>query len=70
SPAVMVVETQNTRTGLGSRFGTWLIERGLSPKYRRLGVTKQGAGGLSEHVLHQGLGSEDIESSFRKLIGS
>lgn len=70
SPAVMVVETQNTRTGLGSRYGTWLIERGFSPKYARQGVTKQGAGGLSEHVIHQGLGSEGIEASFRALIGS
>ncbi len=70
SPAVMVVETQNSRTGLGSRYGTWLLERGFTPRYRHLGVTRQGSGGLSEHVLHQGLGSEDIETAFRKLIGS
>lgn len=29
---VLVVEPLNRKTGLGSRFGTYLLERGLHPK--------------------------------------
>lgn len=67
SPAVLLVEAQNTRTGLGARFGTWLLERGLTPRYAHLGTHRQGAGGLAEHALHQGLGTEDIRRAFREL---
>ena len=28
---------------LGSRFGTWLLERQLTPKYGYLGTNKEGA---------------------------
>ncbi|MFM6437643.1 MAG: transketolase C-terminal domain-containing protein, partial [Microcystis panniformis] len=31
SPFVLVVEAFNRRTGLGSRYGSWLLERGLTP---------------------------------------
>ena len=48
APFVMVVESFNRRTGLGSRFGTWLLERGLTPKYAYLGVHEEGCGGLLE----------------------
>ena len=67
SPAVLLVEAQNSRTGLGVRFGTWLLERGLTPRYAHLGTHRQGAGGLAEHTLHQGLGTEDIRRAFRGL---
>jgi transketolase C-terminal domain/subunit len=33
-PFVLVVETQNRKTGLGSKMGTWLLERKLTPRYR------------------------------------
>jgi transketolase C-terminal domain/subunit len=33
-PFVLVVETQNRKTGLGSKMGTWLLERRLTPRYR------------------------------------
>ncbi|MFP4644921.1 MAG: transketolase C-terminal domain-containing protein, partial [Spirochaetales bacterium] len=68
SPAVLLVEAQNTRTGLGTRFGTWLLERGLTPRYAHIGTHRQGAGGLAEHILHQGLGTENIKAEFKKLI--
>jgi transketolase len=67
SPFVLVVESQNRNTGLGSRFGTWLLERGLTPKYQHLGVTKLGEGGLWEQMTHQGLDSSDIEAAIKKL---
>ncbi|KAM6489153.1 thiamine diphosphate-binding fold [Amanita muscaria] len=52
---VLVVESQNQKTGLGSKFGTWLLERGLTPKYAYIGAKKEGAGGLWEQIPYQGL---------------
>jgi transketolase C-terminal domain/subunit len=65
---VLVVETQNIKSGLGSRYGTWLLERGLTPRYAHLGVHRPGAGGLWEHVAHQGLDSDSIAAKIRSLI--
>lgn len=69
APFVLVVESQNARTGLGSRFGTWLLERGLAPKYAALGVTKPGQGGLSEHMFHQGLDPDSVLAKIKQLAG-
>jgi len=60
SPFVLVVESQNSKTGLGIRFGTWLLERGLHPKYGYLGTSKVGQGGIVEQLPHQGLAVADI----------
>jgi transketolase len=60
SPFVMVVESQNSKTGLGIRFGTWLLERGLHPKYAHLGTSRIGQGGIAEQLPHQGLAVQDI----------
>lgn len=68
SPMVMVVETQNVKTGLGSRFGTWLLERGLSPKFASLGVNRLGHGGMSEHLNLQGLDVDDIKAKVKSLL--
>lgn len=57
---VLVVEGQNINTGLGVRYGTWLLERDLSPRYGRIGVCKDGGGGIEEQVPHQGLAPNDI----------
>jgi len=40
---------------LGSRLGTWLLERQLTPKYSYMGTTKEGCGGLWEQIFYQGL---------------
>ncbi len=40
---------------LGSKFGTWLLERQLTPKYGYMGTIKEGCGGLQEQIPHQGL---------------
>lgn len=66
---VLVVESQNRSTGLGARFGTWLLERGYSPKYAHLGTTKAGFGGLWEQMTHQELDSSHIEAKIRTLLG-
>ena len=67
SPFVMVVESQNSKTGLGIRYGTWLLERGLHPKYTYLGTSKIGKGGIAEQLPHQGLAVEDIISKIINL---
>jgi len=68
APFVMVVESFNRRTGLGSRFGTWLLERGYSPKYAYLGVHKEGCGGLWEQFPYQGLDPVSIIERVKGLI--
>ncbi len=68
SPFVMVVESFNRKTGLGSRFGSWLLERGLTPKYAYLGTHKEGCGGLWEQYPYQGIDPEGIISHVKGLI--
>lgn len=68
SKFVLVVEAQNIKTGLGIRFGTWLLQRGYSPRYDHLGVTKPGCGGLSEHMTYQGLDPEHILAKIKTMI--
>ena len=68
APFVMIVESFNRRTGLGSRFGSWLLERGLTPKYAYLGVHEEGCGGLWEQFPYQGLDPEGIISHVKGLM--
>ncbi|XGV99599.1 MAG: transketolase C-terminal domain-containing protein [Leptolyngbya sp. BL-A-14] len=69
TPFVIVVEAFNRKTGLGSRFGTWLLERGLTPKYAHLGTHKEGSGGLWEQYPHQGIDSDGIIAKVKELVG-
>jgi len=69
APFVLVVEAFNRRTGLGSRYGTWLLERGLTPKYAHLGTHKEGCGGLWEHFPHQGLDPVGIMNQVKTMLG-
>jgi transketolase len=69
APFVLVVESFNRRTGLGSRFGSWLLERGLTPKFAYLGVHEEGCGGLWEQFPYQGIDPEGIMSHIKGLIG-
>ena len=69
SPFVLVVEAFNRRTGLGSRFGSWLLERGLTPKFAYLGTHKEGCGGLWEQYPHQGLDPDGIIGKVKELVG-
>jgi len=65
---VLVVESQNLKTGLGSRMGTWLLERGLTPKYSAMGTTREGHGGLGEQVEYQNLETAAIIERVKGLI--
>jgi transketolase len=66
SPKVLVVESFNRKTGLGSRMGTWLLERGYTPKYAHIATHKEGCGGLWEQFPHQGIDPAGIMASFLK----
>lgn len=68
SPFVLVVESQNTKTGLGSRYGSWLLERGLTPKYGNMGTARIGQGGIDEQLPHQGLSVGDIVNKIRTMV--
>jgi transketolase C-terminal domain/subunit len=68
APFVLVVEAFNRRTGLGSRFGSWLLERGFTPKYAHLGTHKEGCGGLWEQYPHQGIDPVSIMNKVKDLV--
>ena len=68
SPFVLVIESLNSRTGLGIRFGTWLLERGLAPNYDYMGTTRPGNCGQEEQILHQGLGVDNIKEKLSNLL--
>jgi transketolase C-terminal domain/subunit len=68
SPFVLVVESQSTKSGLGSRYGTWLLTNGYTPKYGHLGTSKEGRGGLGEQVDHQGCDPASIRKAVAGLL--
>lgn len=68
APFVLVVESQNLKTGLGSRLGTWLLARGWHPRYAALGTQREGKGGLVEQIPYQGLGRQALVSQIENLI--
>ncbi|KIJ14420.1 transketolase [Paxillus involutus ATCC 200175] len=67
SPFVLVVESLNQKTGLGSKFGTWLLERQLTPRYGYIGTIKEGCGGLSEQIPYQNLDPQSIILKIKQL---
>ncbi|KAJ7082868.1 transketolase [Mycena belliarum] len=67
SPFVLVVESFNQKTGLGSKFGTWLLERQLTPRYGYMGTTREGSGGLWEQIPHQSLDPQAIVLKIKQL---
>lgn len=68
APMVLVVESFNHKTGLGSRFGTWLLERGFAPKFAHLGTHKEGCGGLWEQFPHQGIDPAGIMTKVKQML--
>ncbi len=68
APFVLVTESFNRRTGLGSRFGSWLLERGYTPKFAYLGTHEEGCGGLWEQFPHQGIDPTGIMAKVKALI--
>jgi transketolase C-terminal domain/subunit/transketolase N-terminal domain/subunit len=68
APFTLAVETQNLKTGLGIRLGTWLLERGYHPRYAHMGTVREGEGGLSEQIPHQGMNQADIRRKIEALL--
>ncbi len=68
SPFVLVAETQNYNSGLGIRFGTWLMERGLNPAYAHMGTASHGNGGTSEQIPFQGMSPEGLMEKVVSMI--
>jgi transketolase len=68
APFVLVVECFNRKTGLGSRFGSWLLERGYAPKFAYLGTHQEGCGGLWEQFPHQGIDPAGIMTKVKELV--
>jgi len=68
APFVLVTEAFNRRTGLGSRFGSWLLERGYTPKFAYLGTHEEGCGGLWEQFPHQGIDPDGIMAKVKELV--
>lgn len=64
---VLVAESQNVATGLGARYGTWLLERGFSPRFARVGTHARGHGGGQEQIEQQGLGAPSLLAAIKKL---
>jgi transketolase len=65
---VLVVESFNVNTGLGSRFGTELLKAGFKGKYNNIGAHKEGCGGLWQQMGFQGLDPEGIVKSVKALL--
>jgi len=69
TPFVVVVESIAQKTGLGSRLGTHLLVRQLTPKFKAIGAVKEGVGGLYEQINAQGLGPNDIIAAVKEVAG-
>ncbi len=67
APFVLVVEGWNVKTGLGSRFGSYLLQAGFRGKYNHIGTHKEGSGGLWQQMGYQGLDSDGIAAAIQAL---
>lgn len=65
---VLVAESFNVNTGLGSRFGTELLKRGFKGRYNNIGTHREGSGGLWQQMGHQGVDSAGIQAAMVKLV--
>jgi transketolase len=68
APFVLVVEGWNVKTGLGSRFGSYLLQAGFRGRFDHIGTHLEGSGGLWQQMGHQGLDSDGIQASIKALL--
>ena len=68
APFVLVAEGWNVKTGLGSRFGSYLLQAGFKGRYNHIGTNKEGSGGLWQQMGHQGLDSDGIAKAIQALL--
>lgn len=67
APWVLVAEGYNVKTGLGSRFGSYLLKAGFKGAYDHIGVHKEGAGGIWQQMGYQGLDPAGIAAAIETL---
>lgn len=67
APFVLVAEAWNVNTGLGSRFGSYLLKAGFRGRYNHVGTNREGSGGLWQQMGHQGLDSPGIARAIQEL---
>jgi transketolase len=68
APFVLVAESFNVSTGLGSRFGSELLKAGFKGRYNNIGTHQEGCGGLWQQMPHQGLDAEGIIKAVKTLL--
>ena len=68
APFVLVAEGWNVKTGLGSRFGSYLLQAGFKGKFNHIGTHVEGSGGLWQQMGYQGLDSAGIQSAVEALL--
>jgi transketolase len=68
SPMVLVAESFNVNTGLGSRFGTELLKRGFQGRYNHIGTHREGSGGLWQQMGYQGVDTDGIQAAVKTLL--
>lgn len=74
-PFCLIVEPIGYNTGVGSKFGTWLLEteyarlqKGPLCKFGRVGTYREGGGGLWEQAYHQGYDSLSVQNTVKGMI--
>jgi transketolase len=67
-PTLNVLEGWNVKTGLGSRFGSYLLQAGFRGKFNHIGTHLEGSGGLWQQMGHQGLDSAGIQAAIKSLL--
>jgi transketolase len=68
APFVLVVEGWNVKTGLGSRFGSYLLQAGFQGRFNHIGTHLEGAGGLWQQMGYQGLDPKGIRGAISALL--
>ncbi len=67
-PFVLVAEGWNVKTGLGSRFGSYLLQSGFRGKYNHIGTHLEGSGGQWQQMGYQGLDPRGITAAIEALL--
>mmetsp|Transcript_14863 Transcript_14863/g.20997 ORF Transcript_14863/g.20997 Transcript_14863/m.20997 type:complete len:688 (-) Transcript_14863:187-2250(-) len=71
----LVVEPLGKKTGLGSKFGSWLLATnhaqsgGALAKFGHIATHHEGGGGLWEQAYHQGYDSESVQARVKSMLG-
>ena len=68
APYVLVAEGWNVKTGLGSRFGSYLLQAGFKGRFNHIGTHLEGSGGLWQQMGYQGLDSAGIQKALQALL--